>query len=279
MYRFLLSLLFFIIIGSTASAKNIIFLTGSSPTGGNTALSKLVVESMTNNKLSIDFKATGNCSLVKSVWNSEKGPILITWESTFNSEENPCSIDFGTNEVLVLLYEFPQAMCNFSNKSLEDYLKPNSRYLVGIPGRNIPYEKLFLDIEKTTGIKHTVIPFKNVNDLQTSLKTQEINWVFMSKDAAESLGAKCIWDTGRDNTADLKRAQDIWPSISSSVAYYTVWIAGKNLSIKELETIKESLKQASQSIEWKNLENSRGYKGFNLDKKIISSKIFIQKDK
>lgn len=279
MFRFLLSLLFFIIVSSTASAKTIIFLTGSSPTGGNTALSKLVLESMTNNKLSIDFKATGNCSLVKSIWNSEKGPILITWESTFNSEENPCSIDFDSNEILVLFYEFPQAMCNFSNKSLEDYLKPNNRYLVGIPGRNIPYEKLFSDIEKTTGIKHTVIPFKNVNDLQTSLKTQEIDWVFMSKDAAESLGAKCLWDTGRDNTVGLKKAQDIWPSISSSVAYYTVWMAGKNLSTQELETIKESLKQASQSTEWKNLENSRGYKGFDLDKQNFISKILTKKDK
>jgi hypothetical protein len=273
MFRLFLSFIFSFIIVSIASAKTIIFMAGSSPTGGNTALSKLVAETITNNKLSVDFKATGNCSLVKSGWNSEQGPMLITWESPFNSEESPCRIDFIDGEILVLLYEFPQAMCNFSNKSMEDYLKPNNQYLVGVPGRNIQYEKLFNDIEKTSGIKHTIIPYKNVNDLQTSLKTQEIDWVLMGKDAAEKLGAKCIWDTGRDTTVGLKRALDIWPSISSSVAYYTVWIAGKNLSTQEIKVIKESLEQASQTIEWKNLENSRGYKGFNLDKQTINSKI------
>jgi hypothetical protein len=150
-------------------------------------------------------------------------------------------------------------------------VKSGSRHLVGAPGNKFDKD-LFAFIEKHHGIRHTVIDYRNVTEIQAGAKSGEIDWVFMSQPSAEKIGATCIWSTARPGTGGLPAAQDLWPAAPSSVIYFATWVVGKNLDPQTESRIKQGLSDAARSDDWMEFAKSRGYLGFTLDRQQIDIK-------
>jgi hypothetical protein len=268
---YIVSAVLSVMLAMTGTANAVDFQTGTLPTGGNTRLGKIATEHIEQQGINVDFRATGNCSLVKTHWNSTQKPFIAMWTSTNNEINSVCRVPFELQDIIAVLYEFPMALCSLKNQTMGDYTKSGSRHLVGAPGNKFN-KTLFAYIESQHNIKHTVVDYRNATEIQAGAKSGEIDWVFMSQPSAEQIGAKCIWSTARDQTSNTKTAKSLWPQAPSSVDYFTSWIVGKNLDSNTELKIKNGLDKAAQSEVWMEFAKKRGYLGFTMDRKQIDIK-------
>lgn len=197
--KFLKYVVLSLLVSFCANAKDILFINGASPTGGQTVYAKEIANELRHVGFNANLKTTNlNCAIAKNLWDNSTIPtIFITAtniEGTTQKDNQLCFVETTPSNYLYWLNDSITSFCSAGSKTWQDFLDQSSTHTIVTMAENTK-EKFIKELVKHFNIKARILRVHSSNDMLLMVKSGEIDYVFRdSVHMMPEFKDKCFWN-------------------------------------------------------------------------------------
>jgi hypothetical protein len=250
--------LLFLLISANATAKDVLFINGGSPTGTNSVYAKEIINYLSD--FNVDLKTTNsNCALAKNLWDLSDRPTIFvvgTNDGTGQISNLICFLKADKNNLLYWLNTSPMSFCAGGPKNWSNFTKEGSSHTV-VTMPNDSQERFIHELAKSYNVKVKTIRVYGYNDALTMVKSGDVDFVFrVGIHATPEFKDKCFW-----NHTDI---ETLFPNIAKLHPEHVkfgeqMFLIAKGFSQSEIQQIRLQIRGAIRtSEEIKRLVERRG---------------------
>lgn len=255
-----------------ATAKEILLINPSSPTGGQAIYSKEIINELKQHGYEVDLKTTnGNCALAKNLWDNSRIPTMLITATNTNGnaqkEENICFIETTKQNFLYWINSNVNSFCSAGNKTWQDFIKKGSTHTIVVPADS-KVENFVKELAKLYEVNIRVVRVMLYNEAITMVKAGEVDYLFRTGiHVTPELKDKCFWNNLQIDEKNL------FPKLSHLKTTYNkigeeMFFMQKGFDMKDIDNLRLHIRNTIRnSIEIQKQIERRGQTVFDWNSK------------